>query len=272
MLGTVFAIILPEGGRMIQRSGKLDGYSIEALDGGIGHIKQFLFDEEHLTIRYIVVDTGPLIFGRKVLISPKSVLRVNWDDKSVKVDLDKEQIKNSPEIDEKQPISRKKEAELHRYYNLPLYWTGMGVAGATMYPGAFGGTGPALPSELARRAEREAFDTEENGSHLRSTEEVTGYHIEASDGRFGHVDDFMIEDLTWIIRYLVVDTKDILPGKDVLISPQWITKISWMEQKVYVNLPKNKISNAPELKDKDKIDRAYEEGLFEYYGSVRYWL
>ncbi len=253
---------------MLQKSQDIKGYKVHAADGNIGHVDEFFFDEEELAVRYIIVDTGVWVFGRKVLLMPQIVDKVDWDDKKIKTGLTKEQIKNSPDIDRKKPISRLKEAELYKYYNLPVYWTGMGFSGGTVYPGAFGGAGPVVLPELA---EDESLDLEVD-SHLRSTEEVKGYAIQAKDDMIGHVDDFLIEDINWKIRYLIVDTKDFLPGKDVIISPYWIDSISWMEQKVYVNLPKEKIENAPEYDKKGLIDRNYEDGLFEYYGSIRYWL
>jgi len=73
------------------------------------------------------------------------------------------------------------------------------------------------------------------GSHLRSTQDVSGRHIQATDGEIGHVDDFVIDDETWAIRYLIIDTQTVA-GETGSDSPQWIERISWDESKVFVNL------------------------------------
>ena len=77
--------------------------------------------------------------------------------------------------------------------------------------------------------------------HLRSTHAVSGYHIQALDGEIGHVEDFIIDDETWAIRYLMVNTHNFWPGRKVLISPQWIENVSWDESKVFVNLSRDAI-------------------------------
>ncbi len=76
-------------------------------------------------------------------------------------------------------------------------------------------------------------DSQED-SHLQSTHDVTGYHTEAINGRIGHVEDFIMDDETWAIRYLVVDTRNWWPGKRVLLAPSWILEVEWEQSKVYV--------------------------------------
>jgi sporulation protein YlmC with PRC-barrel domain len=108
--------------------------------------------------------------------------------------------------------------------------------------------------------------------HLRSTHNVSGYHIQAQDGEIGHVEDFIIDDETWAIRYLVINTQNWLPGKKVLISPKWIERISWGESKVFVNLPREIIKLSPEYTEKSLITRDYETELHRYYNRKVYWV
>jgi hypothetical protein len=108
--------------------------------------------------------------------------------------------------------------------------------------------------------------------HLRSTKDVSGHHIQAQDGEIGHVEDFIIDDETWAIRYLVIDTKNWWGGKKVLISPQWIDRISWDESKVFVNLSKERIKQSPEYSDDLLITRAYEDQLHKHYDQKGYWV
>jgi hypothetical protein len=120
---------------------------------------------------------------------------------------------------------------------------------------------------LRARAGKESPD-----SHLRSTDEVTGYHIEASDGEIGHVADFLVDDETWAIRYLEVDTRNWWPGKKVLVSPHWLDNVSWPDSKVYVDLTRETIRNGPEWSDSMTVTREYENRLYDYYDRSPYWV
>jgi hypothetical protein len=120
--------------------------------------------------------------------------------------------------------------------------------------------------ELRARAEREPADI-----HLRSTSAVTGYHVSAADGEIGHVRDFIVDDETWAIRYLEVDTQNWWPGKKVLVSPQWINRVSWADSKVYVDLTRETIQNGPEWVESIPVTREYEHRLYDYYARSPYW-
>jgi hypothetical protein len=108
-------------------------------------------------------------------------------------------------------------------------------------------------------------------SHLRSSEAVTGYHVEAADGEIGHLDSFVIDDEAWAIRYVEVATRNWLPGKKVLVSPAWIEKVSWEDSKVSAGLTRETIQNAPEYLDSSPITRDYENRLYVHYGRPPYW-
>ena len=107
--------------------------------------------------------------------------------------------------------------------------------------------------------------------HLRSSKDVTGRAIQARDGEIGHVSDFVVDDEDWAIRYLVVDTRNWWPGKKVLISTQWIERISWAESKVCINLTRDAVRGAPEYTEEALITRDYEEELHRHYLRERYW-
>jgi hypothetical protein len=180
-----------------------------------------------------------------------------------KVTLTKKQIEGSPSIDTDKPVSRQHEAYYHDYYGYPYYWTGPFLWGP-MYC-------PQIPVLDQKRIEERRAEREEAGDlHLRSANKVTGYHIEATDGGVGHVEDFIIDDETWEIRYLVVDTRNWLPGKKVLIAPRWIDRVSWDDSKVYVSLSREAIKKAPEYHP-DALNREYEEKLHNHYDRPKYW-
>ncbi|HWP59707.1 MAG TPA: PRC-barrel domain-containing protein [Candidatus Acidoferrales bacterium] len=250
----------------MQRSAEdLTGYTIGATDGDIGAVEDFYFDDEKWTLRYLVVDTGNWLPGRKVLLSPISIAAIAGDEKKVRVKLSQEQVKNSPDVDMHKPVSRQHEIALAQYYGYPYYWAGPEVWGPAGLPGGVPVEG--MPEREAPAPEPAA----EEDLHLHGMREVSGYYIEATDGEIGHVDDFILDDTTWQIRYLVVDTRNWLPGKKVLIAPGWIHRVNWRDSKVYVNLAREAIKNSPEYDGSLPIAREYESRLYQHYDQPRYW-
>jgi hypothetical protein len=243
--------------------------SLRAKDAEIGSVEDLYFDDEGWAIRYVVVDTGKWLPGRKVLISPVSVTTVDWDAKAITVSLDKIQVENSPDIATHKPISRQHELEFYDYYGYPYYWPGPYMWGPVPYPGLLGG--PSQPSSQDKELRAIEEKQRSQDQHLRSAREVINYYIEASDGEIGHVEDFLLDDESWAIRYLVVDTKNWWPGKKVIVSPQWIRSVSWPDSKVYVDLPRQSIKGAPEYNEKEGLTRDYESRIYRHYGRAPYW-
>ena len=251
---------------MTLKNGKdLRGLKVQATDGEIGTVDQFFFDDESWAIRYFVVDTG----SRQVLISPIAVVQRDWEAKRLDLALTKKQVENSPDIDTQQPVSRQHEAAYLGYYGYPYYWGGPYMWGAEFYPAALGSVIPvAVPPEaIAEKAQKESAD-----SHLRSNQAVTGYTIEATDGEIGHVDGFVVNDRAWAIRYIEVATRNWWPGKKVLVSPEWIERVSWTDSKVVTRLTREAIKAAPEYIESEPITREYENRLYFHYGVPPYWL
>lgn len=249
---------------MLRTVKKITGFKIQAMDGEIGKVDDFFFDDQTWTIRYMVADTGNWLIENLVLISPACLQKPDWGEKLFPVSLTKEQVENSPSILTDQPISRQHEIELHHYYDWPAYWH---------YGSAF----PLRPTHLAIEAEAERTrseedtDSDQNDPHLRSISEVASYTIEAADGGIGRVSDFIIDDETWMIRYLVVDTGTFLSGRKVLLAPDWIEAVSWRQKHVQVNLTQETIKNSPVFDPSKLISRTYEEQLYDYYGWLKYW-
>ncbi len=109
------------------------------------------------------------------------------------------------------------------------------------------------------------------GAHLRSTREVIGYHIMATDGEIGHIEDFLFDDDTWKIRYAVADTSNWWDGRRVLLKPEWIESVRWPDRKIEVNMSREKIKNSPEWDPDQPLSREYELRLHTYYGGEPYW-
>lgn len=222
----------------------LQGFAVLANDGDIGTIRDVYFDDARWTIRYLVVETGGWLRGRRVLISPISFKAPDWNAEEIHVDLTRQQVEQSPSIDTEKPISRQQEEEFFRHYDYPLYWAGPLLWGFGAFPpigGMFG-----REREDPGRASMARTESAHVDSHLRSSADVIGYHIRASDDAVGHVDDFLFDVNDWSIQFMIVDTRNWLPGKHVLISPQRIDSVSWPDRQVFVKATRSAIENSPE--------------------------
>jgi hypothetical protein len=250
---------------MLRSVKEIFGYVLNAKDGEIGRCKDFLFDDEAWTIRYMVADTGRWLPGRRVLVSPIALGEPDWPSRRFPVRLTKNQIEEAPGLHEDAPVSRQYEMNWTRYYGWPYYWTGSALWATGDYPDEL-----FLQKELAEAAAEEEKMNEAD-CHLRSVKEVTGYHIQATDTEIGHVEDFILDDRTWTLRYMVVDTRNWLPGRKVLVSPVWIDSLDWGEAKVFVDLDSNRIKSSPEYNPSTPVNREYEERLYDFYGRPRYW-
>jgi hypothetical protein len=208
----------------------------------------------------MVVNTGNWLSGRKVLISLVALGTPDWQSERFPVNLTMDQIRHSPDIDTEQPVSRQHEAELSQYYAWPTYWgSGFGVGG--LY-----GMTP-LPPIINERtmANREASAHARQGDpHLRSTRNVAGYRIHATDGEIGQVKDYIVDDERWTIRFLIVDTRNWLPGRKVLLSPFWITRVDWADSTVSVDLSRDSIKQNPEFDPSQLTTMGYEGTLDDH--------
>ena len=250
----------------MQRSLKdLEGYTVSATDGEIGTVVNFLLDDERWIVRYLVVDTGGFWnAGSHVLISPISFRQADWSTRHFHLALTRDKIKQSPSVDVEKPVSRQHEVDFNRYYGYPLYWGYAGAWGMGAYPAMLAG-GPWNEPPI------EHVDKAPGDIHLRSAREVRGYHIQGKDATIGHVDDFIVDDATWEIRYLVIDTSNWWLGKKVLVAPDWAYRVSWRERMVYVDVSRDVIKSSPEWDATASINREYETHLYDYYGRPVYW-
>jgi len=256
---------------MLRSTKTMRGYTIDAIDGAIGTVDDLLFDDAQWTIRYLVVNTGGWLTGRLVLISPIAFREVHWEAKRFDIALTRQQIEESPSIAEDQPVSRQMEEEYFRYYGYPFYWSGLGLWAAGMYPSPLPPTTSVRPGYRDTAGQQQSTSNRAGDPHLRSTRQVTGYAIHARDGEIGHVDDFIVDDATWAIRYVVVATRNWWPGKKVLVSPRWLTSIHWGEARVAVDLSREAIKEAPEYEPSTLLNRAFETELHNRLQRTPYW-
>lgn len=251
---------------MLHRAKQIKGAVVLASGDEVGKVDELYFDDEKWVLRYFTVVTGGWLSRHTVLISPYAVTTVDFIARAISVELTREQVTHSPDIDTDKPVSRQQEAEYHRYFGYPPYW-----GYATYWPW---GAAPLLqrphppltePSVSARDAE-EAADI-----HLRSAEEVRGYHIQATDDRLGHIEDFLVDDDSWAMRYLVIDTRNWWPGRHVLVAPQWVRKTDWLSRTLTVDLSRLEVEQSPEYDPSQMPSRHDEQALYRHYGRSSYW-
>jgi nucleotide-binding universal stress UspA family protein len=200
------------GSRTLHRVSRIRGAEVNAVDGYIGRLEEFYFDDATWTIRYLVVDTGSWLARHPVLISPEAV-KGAWGLAGFNVMLTREQVRSSPEIDPQLALSRQDEERVLGHFGHPLYWTANGRSGST--------------------------------ANLCSTKEVTGDHVQARDGEVGHVDDFLIDEVSWRVEYLVVDTSNWVGGKWVLLAPTTLKGVDWPNSKLRVGLTRDAVKQSP---------------------------
>jgi hypothetical protein len=252
---------------MLRSYESLRAYWLGAEDGKIGTVDDLLFDDRAWVIRYLVANTGHWLSDRLVIVSPEALGTPDWEAGVLPVTLTKEQVASSPPIEASKPVSRQREQEVVGYYGWPVYWT------ATS-PGAGPGyVALASATPDAERSDRPASSREDGGSdpHLRSAGEVAGYHIKANDGDIGHLEDFIVDDDIWSIPFVVVDTRNWLPGKRVLLAPDWILGVSWDTKAVRFDLPKELIKTAPAYDPSEPVNEEDATRLYDYYGRPRGW-
>lgn len=242
------------------------GYGIRTSDGDdVGTVDDLLFDDATSTVRYLVINAGSWLSDRMVLLTPAVFGPPEADSRMIQTALTKDQVKDSPPIDTDKPVSRQQETLLHRHYGWSPYWESPVMAG--MGGAAYWGVMPIDQDDAAAAAE----DAKDHDAHLRSAREVIGYYVGASDGDIGHVDDLLVELEDWTVRYIVIDTRNWLPGKQVLVATDWLSAVDWHDQKIAVELEREKIKTSPEYDPATTLDRAYQKSLHDHHGRNAAW-
>ena len=245
---------------MIRTIEQIRGRALAARDGHIGKVTDLFFDDAFWHVRYFVVETGSDWKQRTVLIAPEAVHPADWTDENFPVDLTVAQVRNSPRVETNQPVSRREEEKLRGYYGWPVYWDlGLGVGGMIA-----GVPPPAVPTPAAPRQPPPA------NPHLRSAETTLGYSLEAMDGTIGHVAEFLVDERSWQIRYLVIDTRNWLPGRKVVMAPAWIEATDWARRRLVVNLTRDAIKHSPPYDPDLQWNPAYSAELHEHYQRPHY--
>ncbi|WP_434926295.1 PRC-barrel domain-containing protein [Shewanella sp. HL-SH2] len=262
---------------MLRTVKNLEDYVISATDGNIGHIKDVYFDDETWCVRFFVVETGTWLSRKQVLISPISIGHANWADKQLSVSITKYQVEHSPDIDTQKPVSRQQEIRLLEYYGYPYYWGGYGMWGDNVLPnmmltGYVDLTSQHHDDHTKETKAAKAEQHKEDDIHLRSCEAVIDYRIQAIDGDIGHIEGLLIDEDTWVIRYIIVNTSNWWLGHQVLIPRHWIEDLSWSDASASVNLTQQEVKDAPSYNSNMQVDRKMEMHIYNHYGRLGYWM
>lgn len=239
---------------MLHTAKTLRAFSVDATDGRLGSVTDVLFDDAAWVVRYLVVDTGKWLRRRELLISPHSVRTVDEPAEQVALSLTRARIEESPPLEAHPPVSRRREAAYFDYFGYPYYWGSTGSIGVS--------PPPVITSEhqaaLDDRVSAEQAEAAERGDeHLRSAVEVAGYSVAATDGELGHVHDLLIRDATWIIDYLVVDTKNWWADNLVVIPPDWISDVAWARRQITVSVAREAIRSSPRYLGRVDLERRF---------------
>ena len=233
------------------------GCPVRTEDGDAGTVKDCLFDDGNWRIRWMVVDTGAWLPGRKILIHPSAIeplvippwsrglgMGSGVDRPVVSVALTQDKIKASPDASEDEPVTQQMEDRLYEYYSWDPIW------GATIFgtnANSLPISAPPMGAGPRGHGKIEAGTHPGNGdSHLRSASTVIGYHVEATNGEIGHVENFLIDDADWHIRYLLIATRNWWPGKHVQLAPYTVEAVDWMRKQIALNITREQVQSSPE--------------------------
>lgn len=257
---------------MLRKLSDFKGFLVYANDDKLGNVEDFYFDQDHFVFRYLVINTGKWLQNQENIISTNEITKIDFDSRKITVDLTKSEIEKSPTLDQNKPISKIKEKELIEFFGWPNYWVKDHSSESELIHAGTRERKKLLSFKALKDDKKQ--DPEEIESNLRSLDELIGYKIHAQDEKFGHLEDIIVEENKWLIRYLLIDTKNILAGDRVLIAPEWIQSISWQKNEIFINKDKKEIENAPKYKMKksdDLVHRNYEETLYDHYNEEKYW-
>jgi sporulation protein YlmC with PRC-barrel domain len=234
---------------MLRGAAEMFGWSIQAEDGEVGHLSDVYFDDQGWVVNYLVMSTRHWPVGGAVLLSPGSVGGVDPDRRVVRTNLSRSEMAASPDVDRVRPVSHQHELELSHYYGFPSYAVTVGAS-----------VGLAMPATLPKGPAG-------GHGHLRSVRAIIGYFVHALDGEVGHVEDFLVDDDTWTIRYLLVSVRRRWTIHQVLVPVDWIARVSWGARTIEVSLPAEAIRLAPTHDRTVPVSGEHEARLGRYYGS-----
>jgi len=215
---------------MLRSFKDLLGFAIRATDGRVGTLSDVYFDDETWLVRYCVIDTGRWLTGRHVLAGSRPLSVLDSTRRELWVRLSRTEVRRSQAAGTDKPVSKQRSAAV--------------MSSLQRLVPRRGPDSSALSSRIAASHDR----------HLRSCNAVLGHRLIGSDARIGWVDDYLIDDKSWSVRHLIVDTGDnVSAGPRVLVAPNCIDKISWADAAISVNLTRAAVATAPGYQPAEEI-------------------
>lgn len=201
---------------------------IEALDGEMGKVQDLFFDDRHWAVRYVLIDTGKILPGKKVMLSPASFDNLDIEEKRLHVHYDKEKIRKSPDVSETVSMTNEHETQLADYYGWSKYWLDnmmWGIGGSPIAEKIEEMHPPNLNREVDLPTSAEYS--------LRSAREAKGVRVHANDGRLGEVMDAIFDTRNWAVQSLVVKITHQPELGLMLLSPNELSGAEWTEGDLY---------------------------------------
>ncbi|MFG6116356.1 PRC-barrel domain-containing protein [Halobacillus sp. MO56] len=260
---------------MLYLASTLETYNIQAVDGELGKLKDLYFDDNKWAIRYLVADTRKWLPGKKVVVSPSGMETVKTEEKVIHVKNKKEDIRDNATLEEKQEFSYDKEVELSDTFGWKQYWSGEFLWGGYLTP-LDPMEEPVRTAEPARTEKPPINDNVHGSNHkLRSIENIKGEFqhavVHGDNGKIGYIKDILIDDETWRIRYFIVDTSEWSTNESVLISPDWLQSVDWVDNDFYIDLKLETIEDGPNYKKEQQVTEELEEEVYRKYRKEPYW-
>lgn len=254
----------------------LTGCPVEASDGHVGTVKDFLFDDKTWRVRWMVVDTGTWLSARKVLVHPSAIAPLHlspprgtgqsmlgWgSDLALTVRLKKAQIEASPDISENDSVSKQTEDRFFEYYGCNPSW------GTSYFAIDDVEDTPFLAAVAVEMGVN--IQADRNRQQLDSVNATIGYHIHATDGDIGHIENFLVDDVSWDLCYFVVATGNWWPGEHVRLTPYAVQNIDRVERRIRVNVTRDQVKSSPPWDPLAMIDAISEKKLHDHYGWPGY--
>jgi hypothetical protein len=225
----------------------------------IGAVGDLFFDNRDWTVRFILLRVGSWFRQKSILITPDQINSIEWMKTGAFITVNQDVIEKNPRIDQ----------DRFALYQWPYYWTGAGVLGiaSTSDISKWGITPDSKFKLIPKRSSLE----KRKAINIQSVNGTLDYHIKTRDTDVGYLEDFIVSDEDWKIRYLVVDTQLLLPERLILLSSEWVQSISWDHLIVHFDIPEEQLINSPVYSPKSNITREYEERLWSHFQKPGYW-
>ena len=247
---------------MLRTLSSLYRYTLHTREGELGNIADAYFEDETWVIRYLVVDLNRWLPGRKVLVPPAIAERPKDETGQLPVEMTRESVRTAPDFKTEQPVSRQLEDRLHSFFGWQPYWAGEPEGGQTS---------PRVPSGDEMTGDREADSTPKEAPtgnpNLRSARDLIGYKIEAATQPVGTLTDLLVDDESWMVRYLVIDVGQPDTTRQVVIAADTVEKVDWHQFAIFLDLERDSVERAPSFEAAPVLPEALERQLERHFHS-----